>query len=53
MSRAKKEKELFGQDKLVLTPEDKRFATPAVVALYRAERLKCNIIVDLHLYQEL
>lgn len=47
MSRAKKEKELFGQDKLILTPEDKRFATPAVVALYRAERLRCGTIVDL------
>ncbi|MBI5072683.1 class I SAM-dependent methyltransferase [Candidatus Woesearchaeota archaeon] len=47
MSRAKKEKEVFGEDKLVLTPEDKRFATPAVVALYRAERLRCNTIVDL------
>lgn len=47
MSRAKKEKEVFGEEKLVLTSEEKRFATPKIVALYRAERLRCDTIVDL------
>ncbi len=47
MSRAKKEKEVFGEAKLSLTSEEKRFATHAAVAVYRAERLRCNKIVDL------
>ena len=47
MSRAKKEKEVFGEAKLSLTPDEKRFATHAAVAVFRAERLRCNKIVDL------
>ncbi|MEK6922092.1 MAG: methyltransferase, partial [Nanoarchaeota archaeon] len=47
MSRVKKEKQLIGEDVLQISPEQKRFASPAVVALYRAERLACDTIVDL------
>ncbi len=34
-------------DNLYYNPEDLRFATPKVVADYRAKRLKCGTIVDL------
>ena len=47
MSRAKKPKEVFGEEKLELSEEEKRFATPKIVALYRAERLACDTILDL------
>ena len=47
MSRVKKEKQLIGEDILNIPPEEKRFATPAAVALYRADRLACDTIVDL------
>jgi hypothetical protein len=47
MSRVKKEKQLIGEDLLDITPEMKRFATPEIVARYRAERLACDTIVDL------
>lgn len=47
MSRAKKPKEVFGEEKLELTEEEKRFATPKGVAQYRAERLACDTILDL------
>jgi len=39
-------KKFRDQDKLVLSNEDLRFATPDVVADYRASRLKCNTIAD-------
>jgi SAM-dependent methyltransferase len=35
------------EEKLFHTKEDLRWATPEIVADYRAERLKCNIIADL------
>ena len=44
--RAPKE-EILNQDKLLIPPEYLRFATPASVALYRAERLKCNTIAEI------
>ncbi len=47
MSRVKKEKVVFGEDKLALTQAEKRFATPEIVANYRAERLACDTIIDL------
>lgn len=47
MSRVKKEKHLIGEDVLDIPPDEKRFATPEVVARHRAERLACDIIVDL------
>ncbi|MBS3165983.1 class I SAM-dependent methyltransferase [Candidatus Woesearchaeota archaeon] len=34
-------------EELFFEPEDIRWATPEIVAKYRAERLKCNIIIDL------
>jgi len=34
-------------DNLYLNTEDLRFATPKIVADYRAKRLKCNVIADL------
>ena len=34
-------------EKLEYAPEDIRWSTPEVVAKYRAERLKCKVIVDL------
>lgn len=46
MARAPKQ-EILNQDKLEIPKEYLRFATPASVALYRAERLKCNIIADI------
>ncbi len=47
MSRAKQAKKLIGEELLNLSPEEKRFATPGVVALYRAERLASKTLVDL------
>jgi hypothetical protein len=47
MSRAKQQKKVFGEEQIELSPEDKRFATPKNPALYRAERLACNTIIDL------
>ncbi|PIN77198.1 hypothetical protein COV16_07230, partial [Candidatus Woesearchaeota archaeon CG10_big_fil_rev_8_21_14_0_10_34_8] len=47
MSRAKNVKLVFGENLLTLDKEEKRFATPEIVALYRAERLACKVIVDL------
>lgn len=47
MSRAKQAKKLIGEELLEISPEEKRFATPEAVSLYRAERLACNTIVDL------
>jgi len=34
-------------EELFFEPEDIRWATPEIVANYRAQRLKCNIIIDL------
>lgn len=39
-------KKFRDQDKLILSYEDLRFATPDIVADYRASRLKCNAIAD-------
>jgi len=47
MSRAKKAKHVFGESSLTVSPEQKQFATPEIVALYRAEKLACSVIVDL------
>jgi SAM-dependent methyltransferase len=47
MSRAKKPKRVFGEDVLSVPQEQKRFSTPEIVALYRAEKLACRTIVDL------
>lgn len=47
MTRAKTTKYVFGEQFLSIAPEEKRFATPEVVALYRAERLACKVLVDL------
>ncbi len=47
MSRVKTTKYVFGEQLLSLASEEKRFATPEVVALYRAERLTCKTLVDL------
>ena len=47
MSRVKHPKQLFGEEHIEISPEDKRFATPKNAALYRAERLACNTIIDL------
>ena len=47
MSRIKTTKQLIGEDVLAISPENKRFATPEVVARYRAERLACDTILDL------
>lgn len=47
MSRAKQLKQVFGEESIEISPEDKRFATPKNATLYRAERLACNTIIDL------
>src|SRR3989338_6704555 len=47
MSRIKTTKQLIGEDVLAISPENKRFATPEIVARYRAERLACETILDL------
>ncbi|MFA6889206.1 MAG: class I SAM-dependent methyltransferase, partial [Candidatus Woesearchaeota archaeon] len=47
MSRAKQPKKVFGEERIQISPEDKRFATPINAALHRAERLACNTIIDL------
>ncbi len=47
MSRAKHPKKVFGEEHIEISPEDKRFATPESAAMYRAERLACNTIIDL------
>jgi SAM-dependent methyltransferase len=47
MSRAKKPKRVFGEDVLSVPREEKRFSTPEIVAMYRAEKLACRTIVDL------
>lgn len=47
MTRAKTTKYVFGEQFLSIAQEEKRFATPEVVALYRAERLACKVLVDL------
>jgi len=39
-------KKFRDQEKLLLSNEDLRFATPDVVADYRASRLKCKVIAD-------
>jgi SAM-dependent methyltransferase len=39
-------KKFRDQEKLLLSNEDLRFATPDIVADYRASRLKCNAIAD-------
>ncbi len=46
MSRSKKQNILY-QSKLQSPKEFLRFATPEQVANYRAERLKCNVLVEL------
>jgi hypothetical protein len=47
MSRAKRPKRVFGEDVLSVPQDQKRFSTPEIVALYRAEKLACRTIVDL------
>lgn len=52
MSRIKEANRLFGGDVLgadilEISSDARRFATPEIVALYRAERLACNTILDL------
>ncbi len=47
MSRAKHPKRVYGEDVLSVSPEQKRFSTPEIVGLYRAEKLACKTIVDL------
>jgi precorrin-6B methylase 2 len=46
MSRAPKQDIAF-QEKLTIPKEFLRFATPRDVSLYRAERLKCNVLVEI------
>jgi len=46
MSRAPKQPLIF-QEKLKIPKEFIRFATPRDVANYRAEKLKCNVLVEL------
>jgi len=46
MSRAPKQPIAF-QEKLKIPKEFIRFATPKEVATYRAEKLKCNVLVEL------
>lgn len=46
MSRALKQDIIYGE-KLNIPKEFLRFATPRDVALYRAERLKCNTIIEI------
>ncbi len=47
MSRVKTPKKLHDIESFQYTEEDRRFATPQVVAEYRAERLRCEAIADL------
>jgi len=46
MSRAPKQPIIY-QEKLNLSPEIIRFATPKEPAIYRAEKLKCNSLVEI------
>ena len=46
MSRSPKQPILY-QDKLKIPEKSLRFATPAVVASYRAEKLKCEKLVEI------
>lgn len=46
MTRSQKQPILY-QDKLQVPKKYLRFATPEVVALYRAEKLKCNKLVEI------
>lgn len=46
MSRAPKQNIIY-QEKLNVPEEFLRFATPREVALYRAERLKCNVLLEI------
>lgn len=46
MTRSKKQN-IISQTKLQIPKEFLRFATPEQVANYRAERLKCNVLVEL------
>jgi 16S rRNA G966 N2-methylase RsmD len=46
MSRSQKQPILY-QDKLQVPEKYLRFATPEVVALYRADKLKCNKLVEI------
>ena len=47
MTRAKLTIKHSQQNKLVFSEEDLRWATPEIVADYRAKRLKCKIIADI------
>ena len=47
MTRSKLTRKHSQEDKLIFTSEDLRWATPEIVAEYRATRLKCKTIVDI------
>ena len=47
MTRAKEKKVVESVEKMRYEPEDFRFATPKIVADYRAKRLKCNTLCEI------